>query len=165
MTPEEALAFVGRLHAVVDELAAPLAGRHAGRLRCGRGCAGCCTDGLTVYAVEAAWLVRSAPDRLAAPPHPEGACAWLDADGGCRGYAGRPYVCRTQGLPLRFATPDGEGRDICPLNAPGGPPVEALPADACWTVGPFEARLALAQAAFEPATPTRRVALRDLLRG
>ena len=33
---------------------------------------------------------------------PEGACAFLDGEGGCRVYPDRPYVCRTQGLPLRW---------------------------------------------------------------
>ncbi len=54
-----------------------------------------------------------------------------------------------------------EARDICPLNAEGGPPVEALsPAD-CWDVGPFEARLAAVQDAVDGGAG-QRVPLRSL---
>jgi Fe-S-cluster containining protein len=71
------------------------------------------------------------------------------AAGECRVYAHRPYVCRTQGLPLRVLLEgEGEGeqnesgdesvpkehRDICPLNA-DKLDVKALPADQCWTIG------------------------------
>ena len=51
-----------QLHAVVDQLVAPLHARHAARLRCAPGCAGCCVDGLTVFAVEAARIEAEHPD-------------------------------------------------------------------------------------------------------
>lgn len=123
-------------------------------------------DGLTVFAVEAELIRRRHPGLLAtASPRPEGACAFLDDGGACRIYADRPYVCRTQGLPLRWIVEDddgpaGEMRDICPLNDEG-PPVEVLPADACWTIGAFEERLAALQARLTPGTP-ERIALRAL---
>lgn len=156
--------YVGQLHATVDALVAPLVARHADRLSCRRGCSGCCADGLTVTEVEAARISATHADLLqGAAPHPPGACAFLDADGACRIYASRPYVCRTQGLPLRWAEERAgqvvEARDICPLNAEGEP-LDALPADACWTLGPVEQRLAAAQAAW--GEPDARVALRDL---
>lgn len=94
-------------------------------------------------------------------PHPDGACAFLDAEKRCRIYEHRPYVCRTQGLPLRWLEEDEEtdevfeARDICPPNAEG-PPLEELPAEACWTIGPFEERLARQQ------NDGERVALRSL---
>lgn len=149
-------AFAQRLHDAVDGLVAGLAERHAGRLRCGAGCMACCTDDLTVFAIEADLLRARYPTLLAdGQPHAAGACAMLDGDGRCRVYAERPYVCRTQGLPLRWLEEevDGgvpvvyEGRDICPLNVEGGPPVEELPAAECWTIGPFEARLLAVQQA------------------
>jgi hypothetical protein len=83
-------------------------------------------------------------------PHAPGGCAFLDDGGGCRIYAQRPYVCRTQGLPLRWIEGDEaelvEVRDICPLNADGSPTLEELPAEACWPIGPIEARLRQRQA-------------------
>jgi hypothetical protein len=153
-------------YAAVDALAAPLHKTHAARLKCGRGCASCCVDGLTVYAVEArniqqnhaAWLQNAAP-------HAAGACAFLDEAGACRIYASRPYVCRTQGLPLRWLedTDDDETlvelRDICPLNDTGEP-LEELPEEICWTIGPFEQTLAQLQYAQDKSMP--RVALREL---
>ncbi len=95
----------------------------------------------------------------------------LDADGACRIYEVRPYVCRTQGLPLRWVEAAVERRDICPLNEPGEP-IEELPEDACWELGPIEERLAATEleegrAAGDSGAPeaTRpRVRLRDLFR-
>jgi hypothetical protein len=149
----------------VDAQAGPLHERHAARLQCRRGCSACCVDDLTVFAVEAALIRARAPDVLRERPHAPGACAFLDAAGACRVYAHRPYVCRTQGLPLRwveFDAPGGpvERRDICPLNE-AGPPIETLPAADCWELGPVEARLARIQAELGGGA-LARVALREL---
>ncbi len=161
--------YISQLHALTDQLTAPVRAAAADRLQCARGCAGCCTDGLTVFAVEADHIRAQAPELLATgQPHPPGACAFLDDEGACRIYAARPYVCRTQGLPLRWAEPDPEApetgavevRDICPLNAEG-PALESLPAEAFWTLGPVEQRLAAAQS-HHPAGTDARVALRSL---
>jgi hypothetical protein len=158
---DAARAYVRRLHDVVDELATAVAARHGDRLNCARGCADCCVDDLTVFAVEADRIAREFPEVLRERPHPVGACAFLDARGACRVYAARPYVCRTQGLPLRYRGAEGdELRDICPLNAPGEP-LSSLPADACWDVGPFEARLAGLQDRCDDGARAR-VALRSM---
>lgn len=158
---------VDALHLRVDAAVAPLTRRHAARLACRRRCAACCIDGLTVFEVEAERIRTVCADVLAEAPHPPGACAFLDAEGACRIYAERPYVCRTQGLPLRWIDGEAPGgpverRDICPLNEPGEP-IETLPADACWTLGPVESELAALEAARDGAQrPLRRVRLRDL---
>jgi len=120
---------------------------------------------LQVGEVEAARIRAHAAAVLREAPHPPGACAFLDDAGACRIYAHRPYVCRTQGLPLRwldFDAPAGpvERRDICPLNEPGVP-IEALPAADCWELGPIEARLAALQAR-RSGGALPRVRLRDL---
>jgi Fe-S-cluster containining protein len=168
--PEEAIDWVERVHGVVDELVAPIALGHGRRLRCRSGCNDCCSDGLTVFAVEAAAIARHHAELLATgTPHAEGACAFLDDAGACRIYAQRPYVCRTQGLPLRWLEQDEEGpaevRDICPLNAEG-PALEELGADECWTLGPFEERLGARQSAIDGGDqPGTRVALRALFAG
>ena len=97
-------------------------------------------------------------------PHPPGACAFLGDAGECRIYADRPYVCRSQGLPLRWIEEEEqvERRDICPLNAEGEP-LESLPAADCFTLGPFEARLRRLQDA-QDGGKGLRVALRALFR-
>jgi len=139
------------LHAEVDAASSTLAVRLGPRLRCGRGCAPCCVDGLTVFEVEAERIRSAHADLLGGgSPHEPGACAFLDELGACRIYASRPYVCRTQGLPLRWIDEAEDGtpcelRDICPLNEPGEPPIVALAQADCWTLGPFESRLAALQ--------------------
>ena len=166
--PEAAIDWVERLHGVVDELAAPIVAGHGARLHCRSGCHDCCTDGLSVFVVEAAVIARHHGALLASgTPHGEGGCAFLDDAGACRIYAQRPYVCRTQGLPLRWLEQDEEGpaevRDICPLNL-AGPPLEELGADECWTLGPFEERLGVRQAALDGGKG-ERIALRALFAG
>ena len=155
---------LSRLYDEVDEQSATLHALHTNRLQCGKGCSGCCVDDLTVFAVEAENIRHRHGELLAqGTPHREGACAFLDDAGTCRIYTHRPYVCRTQGLPLRWIEEHDdepvELRDICPLNQ-AGVPVEALPADACWTIGPFEERLRRMQ--LMAGDRLTRVRLRDL---
>jgi uncharacterized protein len=157
---------LARIHREADLLIRPRLAIHAARLQCRLGCHTCCVDDLTVFEIEAEGIRREHADLLAGgDPHPQGACAFLDPAGSCRIYEHRPYVCRTQGLPLRWIEelPDGtrvEMRDICPLNDQG-PHVESLPATACWTIGPFEARLARLQAAADGGA-LKRLSLRGL---
>lgn len=156
-------AVLRRLHAAVDALAAPLVEEHAARLRCTRGCNACCVDGLTVFAFEAAGIAERHAELLAeGMPHPKGACAFLDAEGACRIYPSRPYVCRTQGLPLRWLEESAgdvvELRDICALNDEG-PAITDLRAEQCFTLGPVEERL---QVLSTEAGADQRIALRTL---
>jgi Fe-S-cluster containining protein len=141
------------LHARVDEAAAKLAATHRDQLACRRGCFGCCVDDLSVFEIEADRIRRAMPEGMT--PHPPGRCAFLDAEGACRVYEARPYVCRTQGLPLRWIDDEQEAefRDICELNDVA---VESIESDACWTIGPHEQELA------EMQRDGKRVKLRDL---
>jgi Fe-S-cluster containining protein len=166
---QSVLADLDALYAEIDQQVARLATRHAARLRCGRGCAACCLDDLTVSAAEAESIRRRQAGLLErGTPHPTGVCAFLDGLGACRIYADRPFVCRTQGLPLRvlFADEDdeiAERRDICALNLEGGPALDELAQDDCWLIGPVELRLGeLARRLCGEAAP--RTALRDLFR-
>jgi hypothetical protein len=163
---DEVLEELRALHREVDAAAAELARVHGARMQCKRGCAECCIDGVTVFEVEAERIRREHGELLAGGrPHPRGACAFLDEEGACRIYASRPYVCRTQGLPLRWIDVDEESgepielRDICVLNEEGGDPLPILGQEQCWTIGPYEDRLRSLQ---EKAGPPRRVALRTL---
>lgn len=167
MSPEDVLGALSRLQDEVSAAADQIAAGHGERLQCARGCSGCCVDGLSVFAVEAARIEREAPGVLREEPGPTGACAFLDAAGACRIYSARPYVCRTQGLPLRWIDEGPEGelverRDICELNEPGEPDLVELPPEACWPLGPVEEQLQGLQRAYEPETPLRRVPLRAL---
>ncbi|NRA95134.1 MAG: YkgJ family cysteine cluster protein [Planctomycetes bacterium] len=161
----DSLKTLKALHGRVDADASKLAARHGERLQCRLGCKDCCVDALTVFEVEAERIRQHHGALLReGTPHAQGACAFLDGDGGCRIYEDRPFVCRTQGLPLLWfeETEDGEiteSRDICPLNAEGEP-LEHLPHDACWTLGTVELELQALQDRF--GVSGARVALRDL---
>jgi Fe-S-cluster containining protein len=158
------LARLEALHAEIDDAVRPLVALHGARLRCRLGCTRCCVDDLTIFEVEADRIRARAASVLDEAPRPAGACAFLGDDGACRIYAHRPYVCRTQGLPLRWFDSDERGatlelRDICALNEPGEPALEALPESCCWLLGPHEARLHELARGWDGG---ERVALRDL---
>lgn len=93
-------------------------------------------------------------------------CAFLDKNDACRIYENRPYVCRTQGLPLRWFDEIEdelvELRDICPLNEEGVP-VENLEEEKCWTIGEFESKLAELQKEFGQGK-NKRIKLRKLFK-
>ena len=156
-----------RLHDQVDQRAREMAAQHGERITCALGCKDCCVDGITVFEVEAARIRDHHAELLEqGAPHPKGACAFLDPQGACRVYEQRPFVCRTQGLPLIwFEEDDGgeihEQRDICPLNAEGSPLAE-LGRDTCWPLGEVEVRLQGLQDEFSGSQ--RRVSLRSLFR-
>jgi Fe-S-cluster containining protein len=138
---------------------------HAARLNCRRGCSACCVDEITVFEVEAENIRRKYPDLLENDlPRETGKCAFLNEEGACRIYDARPYVCRTQGLPLRWLEEIEdeiyELRDICPLND-AGEAVEELNEDDCWTIGEAEAQLSEMQFK-KDGGEMRRVRLRDL---
>lgn len=88
-----------------DSVAALESGTGA-RVGCRAGCCACCVDGLTVWRPEAdriaAWVREHGPVQ----PHPDGACAFLDAAGRCQVFPARPYVCRSQGAVLRWEEDD-----------------------------------------------------------
>ena len=166
MDLDQAVATLCRLYELVDRQVRTLVNLHGERLLCRKGCSGCCRDDLTVFEVEAEHIRRHHSGLLAsASPGTKGACAFLDAEGACRIYESRPYVCRTQGLPLRWIDEHEDGtpvemRDICPLNEIG-PPIEILDEDQCWTIGPFEEALADLQTQCDDGQLSR-VTLRSL---
>jgi hypothetical protein len=102
--------------------------RHRAQMVCRPGCADCCRQELTVLLVEALALMES----LEALPGPlrrqlarpdRGPCALLHQDR-CVVYAQRPVLCRTHGLPVRYADPDRPQQPAevswCPLNFTSG---------------------------------------------
>ncbi len=161
------------LHTEVDTESARLRNNPAlsGKLQCRRGCTDCCIDDLTVFTIEAERIRIEHPEVLKEKPGPLGQCAFLNGSGACRIYSARPYVCRTQGLPLRWFEAHTENdeddfadllldisaeaehelglaplsnmehRDICPLNDTGTISPSSLKHDECWLLGPFEDQL------------------------
>ena len=159
------------LHRQVDRLTAEQEKALEGRLVCRRGCSDCCQDDLTVFEIEAELIRARCGDLLdSAVPAEVGRCAFLDEEGACRIYRWRPYVCRTQGLPLRWFQEDEdvtiERRDICPLNLDTitslGESLAEVPEKDCWTIGPWEGRLASLQAESSGRFESTRIPLRLL---
>jgi len=172
--PEEILTEVMSLHARISRRAEAVSERLGSLLVCRRGCHECCIDGLAVFPVEAAIIHHQCESLLTNDkPHPPGKCAFLDHEGACRIYQWRPYVCRTQGLPLRWLD-HGEGdaaielRDICPLNAEEFKiqkvDLQTIPEGDCWNIGEAESELAGLQVkalgSFQESLP--RILLRNL---
>ncbi len=164
--PAEIMKELALFYDDLEQAIKPLLAMHAGRLKCGRGCTSCCVDEITVFQVEAENIGKKHGDLLRkGRPHEPMACAFLDDRGNCRIYESRPYVCRTQGLPLRWIEETVQGRmvemrDICPLNDTH-PPIESLDEEMCWTLGPFEEKLATLQLKLG-GWDLKRIALRDL---
>ena len=153
------------LYQEIERESGRLALLHKDRLECRLGCSQCCCDGISVFRVEAANIRKKAPTVLQQEPNQRGGCAFLGKEGECRIYRHRPYVCRTQGLPLRWWEEGDrieiiERRDICPLNEPG-PPLEELTLDSMWLIGPFEGKLAALEVTVS-GSGKQRVSLRSL---
>jgi hypothetical protein len=140
-----------RFYEEVDQTAEKIKSALGDGIKCGRGCTNCCIDDLAVLPVEAGYIRQEFGGLLEkAIPGPAGVCAMLDEAGLCRIYHARPYICRTQGLPLRWFGPGPAGeitefRDICPVNDDGLFLIELSDED-CFLLGPFEERLQEIQA-------------------
>ncbi len=158
--------ILAKFYGEVDMGSARLSAIHADRLQCRQGCNDCCSDYLTVFEVEAHYIQHYQAELLASEqPSAPGTCAFQDEQGGCRIYEHRPYVCRTQGLPFRWLDEHDDGRvvemrDICPFNDIGEP-IEELPEEHCWAIGPFEELLANLQVSIDGGE-LKRVLLRSL---
>jgi uncharacterized protein len=163
-TPE-ILKSLSRLYEEIDARVNRLLKIHDHRLQCRPGCSDCCMDDISVNEVEANNIKYHYGDLLKkALPHHEGTCAFLADDHSCRIYDQRPYVCRTQGLPLHWIEEQGGKivalRDICPRNE-SGTPIEQLLENQCWEIGPIEEELAKLQNVLRNGI-MKRVKLRDL---
>jgi hypothetical protein len=148
-----ARARLGELFAKVDAFFGRAAERFPGPagITCHAGCADCCRRRFSVTAIEAEVIAEGlaslpAATRAAlatrATGGDPGVCPALEADGRCAIYASRPVICRTHGLPIRFAAdlpgpagPDGAAGprqlpvvDACPRNF-GGRDLASLPGD------------------------------------
>lgn len=97
----------------VDAFFARVEQRHADQMNCQRGCYDCCDVQLSLTGVEAeaalaAWRALSEERRaeVRATWRPDAtACSALDRQGRCAIYEGRPLVCRSHGVPVRFQQP------------------------------------------------------------
>ncbi|WP_437678635.1 YkgJ family cysteine cluster protein [Sorangium sp. So ce131] len=130
---------LGQLFAKVDAFFAGASARLGERMACHTGCNDCCHRRFSVTAIEAdalrdALAALPADDRAALAARAQagdpGVCPALDGAGRCAVYAARPLICRTHGLPIRFAPAGGRVLpviDACPKNFVGED-LGALPA-------------------------------------
>ncbi len=121
----------------VDAFFARVEARHADQMNCQSGCYDCCDVQLSLTGVEAeaalaAWRALSDERRAAvrATWRPDAtACSALDRQGRCAIYDGRPLVCRSHGVPIRFQQP-GKSLPVvetCFRNFPAHGPLAADP--------------------------------------
>lgn len=87
--------------AKIDAFFARVEARHGADMRCQSGCSDCCQPGLSVTRVEAEAI--RALDLTGFTIDTADRCAALDAQGRCKIYAARPFVCRSHGAPIRIA--------------------------------------------------------------
>ncbi len=140
---------------------------HKDKMNCSKGCKDCCIDGITVFEIEAFYIKYFNKTLKYVIPASKEGCCFRDENNECIIYETRPYVCRTQGLPLRWIDDSGneavEMRDICPLNEKQII-VESLPQQQVWQIGPFESKLAALQYKYGKGK-MKRVELKTLFKG
>jgi uncharacterized protein len=134
---------LAELYVKVDSFFQRAAARFSGPgdITCHAGCDDCCRRRFTVTAIEAeviaeglASLPAEVRELLAARSTrgDPAVCPALEADGRCAIYPYRPVICRTHGLPIRFAPPPPARSlpivDACPRNF-AGRDLGALPAE------------------------------------
>ncbi|HEY8402056.1 MAG TPA: YkgJ family cysteine cluster protein [Cytophagaceae bacterium] len=133
----------------VDDSTSNIYALYKSKLKCRKGCSSCCQDDIEIFGVEAA-LIRNNYPQLLEEGHPAkvGACAFLDAEGGCRIYESRPLICRVFGMPLRWLEgPKRHQKDIrsvCALNFENET-INDLPVEHCLHMDPLEEKLVLLQ--------------------
>lgn len=157
-----------KFYSEIDKRIKYLQEKHSDRINCQAGCASCCVDELTVFNIEAENIIQNHSNLLNNNlPAPKGKCAFLDPDDKCRIYESRPYVCRTQGLPLSWIEELDDGnlvemRDICPINDKTDP-IENIDSEDCWIIGPSEQKLFELQNEFQK-NYFERIYLRSLFK-
>ncbi len=177
MSPPTAHTRLVELYAKVDAFFARVAERFPGPggVTCHAGCDACCRRRFTITAIEAevvaeglATLPAAEVDALAAraASGDPGVCPALGEGGRCGIYAFRPVVCRSHGLPIRFASPRAlPVLDACPKNFEAHD-LGALPADVVLdqtTLSTVLGALDAARAAEAGRPPGARVPLADVI--
>lgn len=170
--PQEAMAKYQQLLAKVDAKFAAIHARYASSFQCRAGCFDCCQPGLTISPIEQESIQQylalrpalkaTVQELLAQPAHGDMFCPMLDAEGRCSIYEVRPIICRSHGAPIRFAIPEGEVIDACPLNFTDMD-IDDLPEDMFINIDQLNVLLALLNKMFVgEQQSTQRTAIADL---
>lgn len=112
------------LRAKVDKRGEELTTQHGKQLKCRKGCDSCC-ESINVFPIEFYAIQNALKEQKIALPKRKfnrfrKSCMFL-VDGACSIYQVRPFICRTQGLPLMYQNMNGEGYEVshCQLNFKG----------------------------------------------
>lgn len=113
---------LAELRSKIDAFFARVRARYPADLACAPGCADCCRRDLTVTPVEAAAVARAvraldpaSRADLARRARAGEPCVALSEDGRCAVYEARPIVCRSHGVPIRYAEPLPGGKRALPV--------------------------------------------------
>jgi uncharacterized protein len=99
----------------LDEFSEQLIIEHQQHIECKAGCSGCCMEfnilpvEFHALKTEASGILKNIVQQIDSP------CPLL-ADGFCQIYSSRPFICRTQGLPLLFMNGENWELSVCELN-------------------------------------------------
>lgn len=110
-----------RLRDALDIRCAEVADLHKKNMQCQRGCDSCC-ESIKVFPIEFYAIKKELGDRLGNISNRSfnffrKSCMFLQ-DGACIIYNSRPFICRTQGLPLMYQSIKTDGYEVshCQLN-------------------------------------------------
>lgn len=101
----------------LEELCAKVSKQYYKEIQCKNKCCSCCISGLTLLAIEAAYIKDSIKNLKITPNTKTGECVFLK-DKSCQIYEFRPIVCRTQGFILLYRDDEKKQTHIshCKLN-------------------------------------------------
>lgn len=125
MNKKESIAAYYQLRTKLDERCDELNQQHSKHLQCKAGCDSCC-ENISVFPLEFEAIKLELGDSLKSHSlnRPfnrfRKSCVFL-VDSKCSIYNSRPFICRTQGLPLLYQSNDGSGYElsVCHLNFKG----------------------------------------------
>lgn len=100
----------------LDQRCVALSQEHTAHLQCQAGCDSCCMA-FNIFPLELEAIRQEAADKLqlGQTPPTEDDCPFL-VDHQCVIYQSRPFICRTQGLPLLFVNDEEWELSVCELN-------------------------------------------------
>lgn len=177
----DALDRLRQLAVKVDAFFERVHSAHGDAMKCGSGCATCCSTRFSVTLVEAANIAAGLvelPDesqrrlRDRAISGDKTRCAALGDDDRCEIYELRPLICRSHGAPIRHIAEDAPTGhrlpivECCPLNFDAGAALDDVPDEDIFDQTTMSTILGAVDAAYSAevgVAPATRIELADIL--